>query len=204
MPRIPASLLSGLLVAVGLVSVPALHAQSAQRFSIQGSAIFVGTSGDAYDGMNAGPGAEIQLRFTPSVWSFGLGYQYSSHSVDNDSFDNNVILSGVFFEPRRTFDVGSTTYAPYASARLAVLKESIDFDANGEELSASATGTQINVGGGVLFRISPRVNFDLGATIGLINFGDVEVNVPGFGTATIGEGGSGRNIVLRAGIAVGL
>lgn len=204
MPRISTPLLSGLLVAVGLAAVPALHAQSAQRFSIQGSGLFVGLSGDAYDGMNAGPGAEIQLRYTPGLWSFGLGYQYSTHGVDNDAFDNDVSLSGAFFEPRRTFDVGSTSYAPYASARLAVLKEAIDFDADGTSYSASATGTQINVGGGVLFRISPRVNLDLGATFGVINFGDVEVNVPGFGTVVAGEGGSGQNFVLRAGIAVGL
>lgn len=204
MSRISTPLLSSLLVAVGLVAVPALHAQSAQRFSIQGSGLFVGMSGDAYEGMDAGPGAELQIRYTPSVWSFGLGYQYSTHGVDVDGFDDDVTLSGAFFEPRRTFDVGSATYAPYASARLAVLKEAIDFDAGGESYSASATGTQINIGGGVLFRISPRVNFDLGATFGIINFGDVEVTVPGMGTATVGEGGSGQNFVLRAGIAIGL
>lgn len=193
------------IAAIAIAAAPNAQAQSAQRFSIQASGLFVGTSGDAYDGMNAGPGVELQLRYTPSVWSFGLGYQYSSHSLEENALtDNSVSLMGVFFEPRRTFDIGSSSYAPYASGRLALLRESLDIEDGGISLTAKASGVQLNVGGGVLFRVSPRVNLDLGATVGLINFGDLEISSPGLGSAVIGDGGSGSNLVFRVGAAIGL
>lgn len=180
-------------------------AQSAQKYSIQASGLLVGVSGDAYEGMNAGPGFELQFRYTPSVWSFGLGYQYSSHGLDENSLtDNSVSLSGAFFEPRRTFDVGSSTYAPYASGRLAILRESLDIEDGGTTLNATASGVQVNVGGGVLFRLTPRVNLDLGATFGVINFGDLELSMPGAGSVVVGDGGSGSNMVFRVGAAIGL
>ena len=69
--------------------------------------------------------------------------------------------------------------------------------------SASASGAQVNGGGGVMFRMSPRVNLDVGATYGLINFGDVVVSVPGFGETTIdGSSGNGSNLVVRIGVAI--
>ncbi len=192
------------LASLGALTASSLHAQSAQRFSVQASGLFVGTSGDAYEGMKAAAGGEVQLRYTPGLWSFGLGYQYSSHGVEVAEFSGEKVkLAGAFFEPRRTFDLGSSTFAPYASARLAALKESMDFTLEGQQLSASASGVQVNVGGGLLFRVSPRVNLDLGATVGLINFGELELTLPG-GVVQLGSGGSGQNVVFRAGVAVGL
>lgn len=118
-------------------------------------------------------------------------------------------LTGVFFEPRRVIDVGSTVVAPYISARFAYLRQSIDFTlSDGREtvdVQAKASGSQVNAGGGLLFRMSPRVNLDLGATFGMIRFGDVEVNVPGMGNTTVdGSSGTGQNLVIRAGLAIGL
>ena len=205
MPRYRSLLVAGAIAALGFATTSRAGAQSAQKYSIQASGLFVGVSGDAYDGMNAGPGVELQFRYTPSVWSFGIGYQYSSHGLDENSItDNSVSLSGVFFEPRRTFDVGSSTYAPYASGRLAILRESLDIEDSGTTLNASASGIQVNVGGGVLFRLTPRVNLDLGLTLGMINFGDLELSMPGAGSAVIGDGGSGSNMVFRVGAAIGL
>jgi len=185
---------------------PTLRAQSAQRVSIQTSALFVGTSGSAYQGINAGPGLEMQLRYTPSLWSFGVGAQVSRHGLSEPGFGGErVMLAGAFFEPRRVFEVSSPSFAPYASGRLAFLRQSIDLTVEGTRASASASGAQVNVGGGVLMRLTPRVNLDLGATMGLIRFGKVQVNVPGYGTATVdGTSGTGRNLVARVGVAVGL
>jgi hypothetical protein len=194
---------TGLLLA--LVTVPSANAQSAQRWSIQASGIGVLVQGEAYAGLKAGGGVELQARLTPSVWSFGVGLQGSSHDADFQGSTETVTLAGVFFEPRRIIDVGSESMAPYVSARLAYLQQSIDLDTGNGVVSASTGGTQINGGGGVLFRMTPRVNLDLGATYGLINFGDVVVNIPGSGSVTIeGSSGSGRNLVLRAGLAIGL
>src|SRR5262245_27412796 len=183
-----------------------LHAQSAQRYSIQASGLAVSTFGKAYDGLKAGPGFEAQFRITPSVWSFGFGIQGSTHSFDDaDLSGKNVTLAGAFFEPRRVVDVGSSQVAPYVSARLAYLRQSIDIDVGGTNVYASAGGAEINGGGGVLTRLSPRVNLDLGATFVLIKFGDVELEAAGYGTTKIdGSSGNGSNLVLRLGLAVGL
>jgi hypothetical protein len=187
-----------------------LAAQSAQRVSIQASGLYVGAYGDAYEGLKPGAGGEAQLRYTPSVWSFGIGGQLSTHDLDGQGFEGQQVkLTGIFFEPRRVIDVGSTVVAPYISARFAYLRQSIDFSlTNGREtvsVEAKASGSQVNAGGGLLFRMSPRVNLDLGATFGMIRFGDVEVNVPGGGNTTVdGSSGTGQNLVIRAGLAIGL
>src|SRR5262245_19422831 len=121
-----------------------LHAQSAQRYSIQASGLEVSTFGKAYDGLKAGPGFEAQFRITPSVWSFGFGIQGSSHSFDDsDLSGQNVTLAGAFFEPRRIVDVGSSQVAPHVSARLAYMRQSIDIGVGGRNVSASASGAQI-------------------------------------------------------------
>jgi hypothetical protein len=195
------------VIVIAVVALPGTaHAQSAQRYSVQASGLFVGTFGEAYDGLSGGPGIEAQFRVTPSAWSFGFGVQGSSHSFDDTALGSeSVTLSGVFFEPRRVIDVGSSQFAPYLSARVAFLRQSLDIDVNGTTLSASASGAQINAGGGVLLRLTPRVNLDLGATYGLINFGDVEVDIAGIGSTKVeGSSGNGSNLVLRAGLAIGL
>ncbi|MCC6318248.1 MAG: outer membrane beta-barrel protein [Gemmatimonadaceae bacterium] len=195
------SLFAAALLAPGLA-----HAQSAQRWSIQVSGLSVGAQGEAYEGLSGGIGLEAQVRLTPSVWSFGAGVQSSAHDLEfDDGSKETVTLAGVFFEPRRILDVGSSTFAPYLSGRVAFLQQSIDVDVQGTSVSASASGAQLNGGGGVLFRLSPRVNLDLGATYGLINFGDVEVNIPGVGNTKVeGSSGSGSNFVVRLGLAIGL
>ncbi len=100
---------------------------------------------------------------------------------------------------------GSSQFAPYVSGRLAFLQQSLDLDVNGTKVSASASGAQVNGGGGVLIRLSPKVNLDLGATYGLIKFSDIEVNVAGAGKTKIeGSSGNGSNLVMRAGLAIGL
>lgn len=191
---------------VVLAAPAAVQAQSAQRYSIQASGLFVGTFGEAYDGLKAGPGIEAQFRITPSAWSYGFGLQGSSHSFDDAVLgDESVTLAGLFFEPRRVIDVGSSQFAPYVSARVAFLQQSLELTINGTKISADASGAQVNGGGGVLIRLSPKVNLDLGATYGLIHFGDVKVDVAGVGNTTVeGSSGNGSNLVLRAGLAIGL
>jgi hypothetical protein len=209
------------LVAATCCSTPIL-AQSAQRWSLQVSGLYVGVFGNAYSGLDNGFGGEVQARVTPSLWSYGFGAQFSSHGLSRTS-GNSIGLSGVFFEPRRVFDIGSAKYAPYVSGRLAYLQQAATLQvgqarvsrptelplnltvraASGIELSAS--GFQGNVGGGVLTKLSPRVNLDLGLTLGLIRFGDVTVKNNGQNVGKYsGTSGTGQNAVVRAGLAIGL
>ena len=185
-----------------LALAPALvTAQSAQRFSVQGSVLQVSPSGEAYEGLSSGIGFEVQGRYTPSALSIGLGYQTSSHDLEfDDGSTETVTLSGVFAEPRYVLAVGSEAFAPYLAGRIALLTQSIDI----EGVTASASGTQFNVGGGLLFRLSPRINLDLGLTYGAIDFKDVEVEYLGETYIVEGSSGSGKNLVLRAGVTVGL
>ena len=188
------------LVAATCIAAP-LHAQSAQRWSIQASGLYVGVFGDAYKGLDNGFGGELQVRVTPSLWSYGAGVQTSSHGLKGAS-GSSISLNGVFIEPRRVLDVGSAKYAPYVSARAAYLQQSADI---GSGNSLSASGFQGNVGGGVLTKLSPRVNLDLGITLGVIQFGDVTVKRGGSTVGTFsGTSGTGQNVVVRAGLAIGL
>lgn len=198
----PKHLLSA--VAAASLSLGSLEAQSAQPISGQVSIISVAPSGDAYEGMTSGAGFEAQLRYTPSALSIGIGYQSSSHEVEmGDEFGTiDATISGVFIEPRYVLDVGSASWAPYISARLARLTQAADLDDIGVEVSAS--GTQINIGGGALVRLSPRVNLDLGVTYGKIDFDDGVITVDGEEYVIAGTGGSGNNLVLRAGVTVGI
>jgi Outer membrane protein beta-barrel domain len=209
------------LLAIAGLSAP-LAAQSAQRWSLQASGLYVGVLGDAYDGLKNGVGGEVQLRVTPSLWSYGAGLQYSSHALaEADQF--NVALTGIFFEPRRVFDIGSAKVAPYVSARLAYLQQSADLGeaqdtritnapdgvslavARRATLELSASGFQGNVGGGVLVKLSPRINLDLGLTLGAIRFGDAVLKVDGRESGSFdGTSGTGQNAVVRAGLAIGL
>lgn len=213
------------LLAVACVT-SSLGAQSAQRWSVQASGLYVGVFGNAYEGLANGAGGEVQVRVTPSLWSYGAGLQYSSHALKNSN-GFNIGLTGIFFEPRRVFDIGSAKYAPYMSGRLAFLQQSADLGevapsnginesmrANAEvslsvarraNVQLSASGFQGNVGGGVLTKLSPRVNLDLGLTLGVIRFGDAVVKVDGRETGSVdGTSGTGQNIVVRAGLAIGL
>jgi hypothetical protein len=190
-----------LVLLLALPLAARLEAQSAQRWSAQGSLLYVSPSGDAYEGLDAGAGFEAQVRYTPSAFSIGAGYQRSSHDLTfDDGSTESVTLSGVFAEPRYVIDVGSGSYAPYVAARVALLTQKIAFDG----LEASASGTQLNIGGGVLVRLGTRVNLDLGATYGAIDFDDVKVQFEGQSGTIDGSSGSGKNLVLRAGVTVGL
>lgn len=194
------------LLAAALASTSAA-AQSAQRWSIQVSGISVGAYGEAYEGLSNGVGLEAQVRLTPSLWSFGAGFQSSLHTADfgEGIGEQDISLVGLFVEPRRVLETGSTSFAPYLSGRLSVLQQSADIDVAGfGTVSAEATGAQLNGGGGILFRLSPRINLDVGATFGLVNFGDVELSAGGETQTVEGTSGNGTNLVVRVGLAIGL
>jgi hypothetical protein len=180
-----------------LVATPAA-AQSNQRYSLQASMLRAQLLGDAYPGFGSGYGAEVQLRYTHSALSVGGGYQRTEHALAG--FTDKVALSGVFIEPRYVLaGLVRGSMAPYVSARLSLLQQRISV----QGLSSSATGLTINVGGGLLVRLTRRVNGELGVTYGFTNFGDFTLRQPN-GQTSSGPSGSGSNIVARAGLAVGL
>jgi Outer membrane protein beta-barrel domain len=190
-----------LMAAVGLatsLSTSVAGAQSAQRFSVQVSGLYASLFGKTYEGLKDGFGGEAQLRFTPGALSFGAGFQYTSH--DDQIVGDKVKLYGGFFEPRYVISAGSEHVAPYISTRFSVLRESF----NVGDFSGAATGVTLNGGGGLLVRLTSRVNLDAGATYGYTKFGDTEVVNHATGETTRVPSGSGSNIIGRIGLAIGI
>jgi hypothetical protein len=173
-------------------------AQSAQRFSVQGSALYANLLGNAYAKLNNGVGAEAQLRYTPGALSVGGGLQWTHHTTTIGTAP--MSLYGFFVEPRYVIATRSNTLAPYLSLRLSVLKQRIS-DA---QFLGTATGLTDNVGAGVLFRLGSRMNFDLGGSFGYTIFSSLVLKDKTNGTSTTGVAGTGSNLILRAGLAVGI
>jgi len=174
---------------------PNLSAQSAQAISVQFSALY---NGSVFDAMRGGFGGEAQLRYTPGALSIGAGFQYTSHDWEIGTED--IRLYGGFLEPRYRIHTGSNVIAPYLSARLGYLK----FGFTGGELSLDSSVLQINGGGGLLYRLGPRVNLDLGATFGYNRSGEGTFRRESSGVAIPVESSTGTNLVVRLGLAVGL
>lgn len=185
------------LVTAACLMPMAGHAQSAQRWSVQVSALYASLSGDAFNSFNAGAGGEAQGRYTMrNGFSFGAGWQYTTHKINGVASD--ATLQGPFFEPRFTFVLGDNeSFFPYASGRVSILEQSL----SDQGFTATSSGGTLGVGGGVLIRLAPKLNLDLGATAGYTRFGDASFNGQRFSGF---PAGSGTNFILRAGLAYGL
>jgi hypothetical protein len=144
----------------------------------------------------------------------GLGYQVTRHRyrycalpASNGSCLANIAGrisgSGIFFEPRYVFDAGSDVFAPYMSGRFSIVKQRNTGD---PLFDFSVTGSSANGGGGLLFRVTPRINFDAGATVGYTRFTSYRAVDRTSGTVFSGStgGASGSNFVLRIGMAIGI
>jgi hypothetical protein len=135
------------------------RAQSAQLFSIQASGLAASFKDQGSSGTNSlvsGFGVEAMARVSPSVWSFGVGFQRTAHLLDGGA---TLLMTGFFFEPRYAIDIGSDRVAPYVAGRVATLRAVVT--ASGQEFRN--TGTAYGAGAGLLIRLTPRINADIGA-----------------------------------------
>jgi hypothetical protein len=188
-----------LLLAVTAMSSD-LRAQSAQAISFQVSGLYNGLFGNVFQGMDHGVGVEAQIRYTPGALSFGAGFQYTAHGFNHPTFDEDVRLYGGFFEPRYRIHTGSNVVAPYVSVRFSVLKMGF----SGDDLSYSSNFIQLNGGGGLLYRVGPRLNLDLGATYGYNRLDEGTFDSKEFGRLVTLPSRSGSNVVVRLGFAIGI
>lgn len=186
------------LVASASVPLGKLHAQSAQAISIQISGLYNRVFGNVFDGIEDGIGGEAQIRYTPGALSVGAGVQYTDHGWKLG--EENVRLYGGFIEPRYRIHTGSNVVAPYLSARFSLLK--VGF--SGGNLSMSSKFIQVNGGGGLLYRLGPRFNLDMGATFGYNRVGSGTLRSERPQTQSAFDASSGSNLVIRLGLAVGL
>jgi hypothetical protein len=187
-----------LVLSVALLLYGDLEGQSAQAISLQISGLYNGVFGNVFDGLNNGIGAEAQIRYTPGALSVGAGFQYTVHELD--LHEEDARLYGGFLEPRYRIHTGSNVVAPYLSARISLLKMGF----SGGDLSISSNFIQLNGGGGLLYRIGPRLNLDVGATYGYNRLGSGTFTSKTSGPITNFPSTSGSNVVLRLGVALGL
>ena len=169
-------------------------AQSAQRFSLHASALRISFSGDGYAGTGAGIGFEIQGRYRLPFLTVGLGFQLTRHKYYGAS--DNSQLTGFFVDPRYVIPIKSNSLAPYIGGRFAVLKQKVDYG----PVALTTSGIAFGPGGGVLFRLTRKLNLDVGFTYNYASFGSGQIN----GTTISGSKiGSGSSLVTRAGLSYG-
>jgi hypothetical protein len=173
---------SALVVALLTLFAPDASAQTAQKFSVQVSALGVQLTKVENEDLAFGRGGEIQVRWNPSAFSLGIGAQTTVHDLANIS----VTYRGGFVEPRYILGSLGNSVGLYASARLMSL--SATFDRLG--LQIEVNGVAISGGGGLLIRLASRLNADLGVTVGK-EFYD-------------GNAADGSTVVTRIGLALGL
>lgn len=174
------------------------HAQSAQPISLQASGLYNAVFGNLFRQMQDGLGVEAQIRYTPGALSIGAGFQYTNH--DFAGHPEQARLYGGFIEPRYRIHAGSNVAAPYLAVRFALLKVGI----SGGDLSLSSNFIQLNGGGGLLVRLGPRTNLDLGATYGYDRVSSGELRSASSGGSFPVEASSGVNLMVRLGLAVGI
>jgi hypothetical protein len=191
--------LGSVLALAAILMAAELRAQSAQAISLQVSGLYNGLYGDVFDNLNSGLGGEAQIRYTPGALSLGAGAQYTVHSLD-EPFTEDAQLIGGFFEPRYRIYTGSNVVAPYVSARFSYLNMAF----SGDDLWVTSDFIQLNAGGGLLYRLGPRFNLDLGATFGWNRLGEGSFNSRTRGRISAFSAESGTNVVVRLGLAVGL
>jgi hypothetical protein len=159
--------------------------------SLQFSGLGMYPFGGEMDNIDVGVGWEAQIRLNPSAFSIGGGVENTYHKRLTGQ---DMTFLGGFLEPRYVLDIGSDNAVLYVSGRAALSQVKIESG----NLEATSTGYTLNGGGGLLFRLSDRVNLDAGATLGYKDLGDVTLG------AFVVDLGTGANVVARVGLAIGL
>ena len=185
-----------LLISVALLTTVAMPAsgQTASPISLQVSGLWsLPFSGGFPECSRSRRRSATSLQ--PGVFSFGVGAEISWHDIG--VMGRSVKLTGAFLEPRFVIQTGSERVAPYLSARIAI-SQTIFETAN---RTSTATGFTANGGGGLLIVLGSSVNLDLGATFGRKKIGSATVPTT---PPTVFDLGSGNNVIIRVGLAIGL
>jgi len=224
------------LVLAVLLSLPlTVAAQSAAPWSVQVSTI-ANVNDFCCGGTPYGGEAQLRyttgafsfgggLQYLAGNDQFGVFAPLNTFEIDDEAWDESVSFMGVFFEPRWVY-AASDRAAGYLSSRVSAsrmkfedryaaaycedetadpaicLRVEVD-----EESSFAGLGFTVNLGGGVLIRLTDTVNLDLGATGGIQLYPGGEGSFRDVQTGTADEFSTSEtvmNVVVRLGLAFGV
>jgi hypothetical protein len=189
MNRLRMTLAGALLVAVAAAPLLA-QSKAASKYQLEGGLLYATLSGNDFQGTDAGFGFDVQGRMNLSgPWSLGVAVHRTSHNVSAAGASEGVLGFGV--EPRYAFKA-SGSMTPYAFARASYLKGSLS--SGGTDFSSN--GHLVGLGGGILWTITPTINFDGAVGYNLIGFGDIDAG----GTTIPSSDTSGSSLNIRFGI----
>jgi hypothetical protein len=186
-----------LILAVAGVAVPIVAGAQAvgPRFSVEAAPFYATLDGDDFDGLDAGLGFDVQGRFGWPTWSFGLGWQRSSHDVPEVS--NNLIVTSFFAEPRFQFPTQGGLQ-PYLLARGGLANQRLDADIPGVgTFNLESSGMIIGFGGGVAFPVARSVDVNFSVAWARLAFDDIEVD----GEEIPDSDSNGSGVLLRAAVS---
>jgi len=180
---------AALLFACGPVLLPA------QSFSLGGGGVYASLNGSDFDGFGSGLGVDAQFRYhARGGVSIGGGVQYTSHDITG--VDPNLGVRAFFADVRYSFErASSPSITPYIGARAALAHYGVSQGGN----SATANGTAFGPAGGMLIRLAPTTQLDVGLVWYSVHFGNFSAN----GVEQADTKSSGSSLALRAGVVFG-
>jgi hypothetical protein len=174
-----------------VVPIAGASAQSVRpRFGLEAAPFYLTADGESLSGISPGVGFDLQGRLIWPTWSVGLGWHRSSHDIDR--FDENIIISGYFAEPRYVFP-GQGASRLYIVARGGWAAHRIGVD--GSEITAS--GFIVGAGLGMAFALASAVDFNASAMWARPSFGDAEMDGQRIPDSKL----KGTSVLLRAGLS---
>lgn len=199
---------AALAALVALGSVSAAHAQDAGdrvppapwerrspvRFAVGGGGIYQSATGTAATRPTDGTGFDVFGSLGVSSLALGVGYQRTQHRAPSADAAR-VVYQGLFVEPR--FSVAPyRNFTPYVNGRVSLLREQVSAGTGSaiERTSVVALGAGI----GTLVWLAPSVSLDLGGM-----YSDMRVGSRSGRVAGSGGRGTGRGVMLRAGVVLG-
>jgi hypothetical protein len=183
---------------VMLATVPALarHAQAQgplPSISLEGSVLYNTFQGRDFRNVNDGGGFEAQANIGVGAFSLGGGYLRTTHSITGIAED--AVQSGPYLEPRLALPFYYTNFTPYLMGRVARITHRVDTSLGERE----STGTSVGGGVGMLVRLTPGVQLNMGLLYSSFRLGRIEQG----GTTVTGSGGDGTTLGFRAGLSLG-
>lgn len=177
---------------------------SSTRFSIELTPALITLGGKDYEGIGRGTGVQVGAHLHFGVRSIGATYRQASHDPDVSSIDvglpginAGMTMKGIFLDFRQEMDLGpESKFVPYASGEFGFLKQAFDVSAGSLSVEVEANGFAGGGGLGLLYRITPVIDFLGEVGFHLLGFQAFDLpNDAGAGTESVGY-----DVGIRAGI----